>query len=185
MKPKILPFLIVLVGAFLLVPALTFAQGRSEFAVSTGAGTLVASSGGGITPVFSLSYRFHITDRFSAEGALDTFTYKYRVGPIGQQYDYRDGYLGAEAALVWHLRSNRGTNRWIPFVDAGIGRTTTDFTEIPAATFFRAGIGASYFFKEKYGIRVELRDEIVSRLYDSESRNVNIPNLRVGLVYRF
>ncbi len=92
---NILP--VVLIGlAMPLVTAL--GQGRQELAASVGAGSLIVKEGGGTTPVFSLSYQFHFTEHVSAEGALDVFTYKFRVGPLEEINYYRDGYLGAEAA---------------------------------------------------------------------------------------
>ena len=174
------------VGIVLAMPPAAWpAQGRNEFAASAGVGTLVVNNGGGVTPCFSLSYRFHLTEHLSVEGALDTFTYKLNVGPPPQPSIYRDGYVGAEAAAVYHLRSNRETKRWIPFVAAGVGRTTTDFTEIPSTLYVRLGIGASYHFSERIGVRMEIRDEIVQGLYSAGSPGGNLPSLRIGVVYRF
>lgn len=161
------------------------AQGRNEIAVSLGAGSLQTSPGGGATAVFSFSYRLHITRHVSAEGALDSFTYKFPTGAPGNSYGYRDGYLGAEAAVCYYFLSDREAGRLQPFVAAGIGKTTTDFTEIAAHPYYRLGIGASYFITEKYGVRVELRDEIVKSLYNAGNPNGNLPSIRFGVVYRF
>jgi hypothetical protein len=168
-----------------MLPAALPAQGRSELAASAGLGNLVVNGGGGTTPVLSFSYRFHFTEHLSAEGALDVFTYKLKVGPPGQSSIFRDGYLGAEAAVAYDLRSNRQTKRWLPFMVAGLGRTTTDFTEIPSTLYLRLGIGASYHFSERVGVRMEIRDEIIRGLYSPGNPGGNLPSLRVGIVYRF
>ena len=161
------------------------AQNRSEVAVSLGAGSLQTNPGGGATAVFSFSYRFHITRHFSAEGALDSFTYQFRAGAADSSYQYRDGYLGAEAALVYYFLSNRATRRVLPFVVAGIGKTTTDFTEIAAHPYYRLGAGVSYHMTERLGLRIELRDEIIKSLANANNPDGNLPSVRLGIVYRF
>ena len=162
-----------------------WAQARNEIAFSIGAGSLQVNPGGGTTPVYSLSYRCHITRHFSAEGALDVFYYKFLTGPLNNQSIYKDGYLGAEAALVYYFLPNRETGRLLPFVAAGIGKTTTDFTEIPAHPYYRLGAGFSYNLTENWGLRFELRDEIIKSLYISGSPTGNLPSARFGIVRRF
>jgi hypothetical protein len=161
------------------------AQGRHEIAFSVGSGWLQADPGGGSTPVLSFSYQFHITDHISAEGALDFFYYKFLTGPPNAQYTYKDDYAGAEAAVVYHLRPNRDTGRWLPFVAAGIGKTTTDFTEIAAHRYYRLGAGVAYNLTDRLGLRLEARDEIIQSLWANGSPKGNLPSLRCGIVYRF
>lgn len=159
------------------------AQGRSEIGISFGVGSLQVNPGGGTTAVFSLSYRFHITRHFSAEGALDTFNYKLLTGPSNATYN--DDYLGAEAAVVYYFLGNRETGKWLPFVVAGIGKTTTDFTEIAAHRYYRMGAGISYHLSDRFGFRVEVRDEIITKLWNQGSPAGNLPSIRCGVAYRF
>ena len=169
----------------LLVSQQVLAQSRNEIAVSYGVGSLQVNPDGGTTAVFSVSYRFHITRHFSAEGALDTFNYKFLTGPPDNLTEYKDDYLGAEAALVYYFRSNRETNRLLPFVVAGMGKTTTDFTEISAQPYYRLGAGFAYNLTESLGLRLEVRDEIIKRLHINGQPNGNLPSIRFGVAYRF
>jgi len=162
-----------------------WAQARHELSFSVGGGTLQVDPEGGATPVYSFSYRCHISSHLSAEGALDIFYYKFVSSPSGDQANYRDDYLGAEAALVYHFLPNRETRRFLPFVAAGIGKTTSDFTEIPAHPYYRFGAGFSYNLTDKWGLRFEARDEIIKSLYANGSPSGNLPSARLGIVRRF
>jgi hypothetical protein len=162
-----------------------WAQDRSELAFSAGGGALQVDSGSSATPVFGVSYLYHITDHVSAEGSLDLFFHKFLTGPVDSQEVFWDGYTGAEAALVYHFKDWRDTGRWIPFAVVGIGKTTTDFTEIQASRYIRLGGGVSYHFTEKLGGRVEIRDEIINKLYSAGGSNANLPSVRASIVYRF
>jgi len=178
------PLLLLIV----LIPAASLhamAQGRNEIAFSLGAGSLQTNPGGGATAVFSVSYQFHITGHFSAEGALDTFFYKFMTGPPDSPYGYKDDYLGAEAAVVYHFRDINKTGRWQPFVVAGIGKTTTDFTEIAAHPYYRLGVGVTYHLSDRLGFRLEVRDEIIKSLWIQGNPDGNLPSIRCGVFYRF
>jgi len=161
------------------------AQARNEIAFSIGAGFLQVNPDGGTTPVYSFSYRGHLTRNFSVEGALDFFYYKFGTGPLGDRTTFNDDYHGAEVALVYYVLPNCETGRLLPFVVAGIGKTTTDFTEIPAHPYYRFGAGFSYNLSEKWGMRFELRDEIIKSLYVHGSPTGNLPSARLGIVRRF
>lgn len=161
------------------------AQDRNELSLSFGGGSLRTDPGGGSTAVLSLSYRFHVTRHISAEGALDFFNYKFHTGPPDSQSIYKDDYHGVEAAVVYSFLSNRETGRLLPFIVAGIGKTTTDFTEIPAHPYYRLGMGIAYHFDDRLGMRVEVRDEIITRLYQSGNPMGNLPSVRCGIVFRF
>jgi hypothetical protein len=169
----------------ILAGPVSLAQGRHELAFAAGGGSLIVKPDGGGTPVFSFSYQFHFTNHISAEGAFDIFYYRFLTGPAGQQYVYRDDYAGAEAAVVYHFLGNRETGRCLPFVAAGIGKTTTDFTEIPATRYYRFGAGVSYHMTRSLGLRFEIRDERITGLYHPESPNAHLPSVRMGIVLRF
>lgn len=177
--------LVLSVSFLLLVNQQIWAQARNEIAFSAGAGFLQVNPDGGTTPVWSLSYRRHITSHFSVEGALDVFYYKQLIGPLDDQSVFNDDYLGADAALVYYLLPNRETNRFLPFVAAGIGKTSTDFTEIPGHPYYRFGAGFSYNLTDKWGMRFEARHEIVKSLYIHGNPTGNLPSVRLGIVRRF
>jgi hypothetical protein len=90
-----------------------------------------------------------------------------------------------EAALAYYFLPNRETGRLLPFVVAGIGKTSTDFTEIPAHSYYRFGAGFPYNLTEKWGLRFELRDEIIKSLYVNGNPTGNLPSARLGIVLRF
>jgi hypothetical protein len=182
---RFLKLLMFSLGVILVGGSQVMAQGRSELALSVGGGSLQVTPGGGGTPVFSFSYQFHITRRISAEGALDVFYYKLPAGPIANQSVYKDDYLGAEAAVVYHFRPNRQTGYWLPFVVAGIGKASTDFTEIAGNPYYRFGAGVSYNMTDRFGFRIEARDELIKSLYQSGNPDGNLPSLCFSIVYRF
>jgi hypothetical protein len=161
------------------------AQSRQEIGVAIGAGALLVNGNHNASPVGGIAYRLHVTDRFAAEGALDFFTYTFPVGPVDRPSVYRDGYSGAEAAVIYHFRASRAERKWIPFAAVGLGRTTTDFTEIRGATYYRFGLGLSYNFSERFGARWEIRDEAIRDLYSSGRSLTHLPSARVGIVVRF
>ena len=183
LKVRMMPLMIL--ACLLIAGPPATAQDRHELTFSAGGGSILVREGGGAMPVFSFSYQFHFTKHVSAEGALDFFTYPFLTGPPDNQVRYRDDYTGAEAALVYHFRSICDTGKWVPFVAAGIGKTTTDFTEIPAEIYYRFGAGVAYNFSGRFGVRVEARDEVISHLYGNGGPHGNIPSLRFGIAYRF
>jgi len=112
---KFAGLLVILLSVFAAAGDQVLAQGRNEIALSVGAGSLQVNPGGGTTPVFSVSYQFHITDHFSAEGALDTFYYSLPTSPlISPSGVDRDDYLGTEVAVAYYFRARREAGRWLP-----------------------------------------------------------------------
>jgi hypothetical protein len=57
----------------------------------------------------------------------------------------------------------------LPSVVAGIGKTTTDFTGIAAPPCYRLVVGIAHHLTDKFGFRLEARDEIISKLASSGS----------------
>jgi hypothetical protein len=161
------------------------AQGRWELAVSGGGGALNTRSDTTFSPVVSLSLLAHIDEHVSVEGGFDLFWRRLVSGPEAQSV-FWDDYAGAEISGLFHFRPSREERRWIPFVAAGIGATSTDFTEIAAHRYYRLGAGLSCHFNERYGIRFELRDEIIEGLgADLGDSKAHLPSLRAGFVLRF
>ena len=163
----------------------TLAQGRHEFAASFGVGTLQIDPYGGATVVLSFSYRIHITQHISAEGALDGFHYKQMTGPSDNRQVSYDGYLGAEAAVAYYFLPNRDMNRFLPFINVGIGKTTTDWTEIRAHPYYRFGGGFQYNMSDKWGLRTEIRNDLIKDLSTTGRQNGNLISARLGIVRRF
>ena len=100
-----------------------------------------------------------------------------------------DGFAGVQGSVLYHLRPAATGRRFVPYLTAGIGNTTTDFTEIPSEWVIRLGGGFKYFFgqSQKFGLRVEARDEIIgedNRIFFPPTQ-INLPSARVGVVYRF
>ncbi|HXK59976.1 MAG TPA: outer membrane beta-barrel protein [Acidobacteriota bacterium] len=180
---------ILLINLILILTSTTSLQAddgsRLALIVSGGGGSLQVADTSQFSPVFSLALLVHITDHVSAEGGIDFFWHKLLTGPLADQKVFWDDYTGAEAAVLYHFRPARESERWIPFVAAGIGSTSTDFTEIEGSRYYRLGGGASYYFGEKWGVRIEVRDEIVERLWIPENHGAHLPSLRFGLVRRF
>ena len=88
-----------------------------------------------------------------------------------------------------YVQRRRTDRRFVPYVTAGFGNTTTDFTEIPSEWVIRLGGGFKYLLgqSQKFGLRVEARNEIIgedNRIFFPPTR-VNFPSARVGIVYRF
>ena len=180
------PRLLVLISCFILFDCFQArAQDRHEIAGAFGVGSLQADPGGGTTAVFGFSYRFHITRHISTEAALDFFKYKFPADPGDNQSTYTDDYQGAQVAIAYYPLNNRDTGRLLPFLVAGIGKTTTDFTEIPAHPYYRFGAGVQYNPAEKWGFRVEIRDEIIKSLNINGNPNGNLPSVRLAIVRKF
>ncbi len=171
--------------ALFFEPAGLPAQSRQEISLAAGGGGFLSEENDHASPVFSFAYRLHATDHLAAEGALDFFTYTFPVGPPDQPSEYADGYSGAEIAVLYHFRNGRQARRWIPFAAIGVGRTTTDFTEIRGITYYRLGGGVSYNFSDRFGFRLEVRDEAIRDLPGSPRATANLPSIRCGLAFRF
>ncbi len=180
---SLVPILAIL--TVLLVPSPLQAQARNEIAFSAGGGALLSGESDHFSPVFSLSYLFHFNHHLAAKGALDFFVFTFPIGPLNARSEHADDYGGAEAALVYYLRESGQAGKWIPFVAAGAGKTTTDFAEVPGTPYFRFGGGVSYNVSERFGARMEFRDEFIEDIQGVVRSDAHLPSLRVALFYRF
>jgi hypothetical protein len=143
----------------------------------------MANRGGGPTAVWGFAYDLHVTGRVTVEGALDIFYYDTPTTGLGSVY--RDDFAGAEVAVLIHPLNCCDTGRLLPFVAVGIGKTTTDFTEIAANRYYRFGVGAAYQLDLRFGVRLELRDDYITRLYGGGSPAAHLPSVRASFVRRF
>jgi hypothetical protein len=160
-------------------------QERHELGLSVGGGSLQVTPGGGATTVVSIWYQLQITGRLAIEGALDSFNHVLPIGPRERASIFKDDYLGAEVAVVCYLRNRFRQGRWAPFVAAGIGQTSTDFTEIGAEPYYRLGAGVSYRLSDRIELRFEARDEIVTKMWAAHNPTGNLLSARLGISRRF
>ncbi|HKP72476.1 MAG TPA: outer membrane beta-barrel protein [Pyrinomonadaceae bacterium] len=177
---------LLLVACCLLAACAVNAQTqKNEFSVMAGGGSL---SGGGesvaAAPNFTVAYTRGLTDRVAVEGSLDGY-YVKQPG-IAR----RDDYIDAQVAGLFHFAPMTATGRVIPYLTAGVGKVSTDPTEIPANVITRLGGGIKYYPSDSYniGLRVELRDEITRRGgqgYPVPGNDINIISLRAGITFRF
>ena len=158
---------------------------KNEFSVTAGGGSLRGEHESvAAAPVFTVAYTRGLTDRIAVEGSLDG----YYVKQPG--FSQRDDFLDAQVAGLFHFVPMTATKRVIPYLTAGVGRVSTDVTEIPAETITRLGGGIKYYPSHNHnvGLRVEVRDEITSRGgqgYPVSGDRINIISLRAGVTFRF
>ena len=158
----------------------------NEFSFMAGGGALIVGNEPKATSVWTLAYARNLTRQIAVEGSLDVF-----FDPIPQRGGgvFRDDYEAFQVAGLYHFRFGAKPQRLVPYLTAGVGRTSTDFTEIPGATIVRLGGGVKYFFgaAQRLGLRLELRHEIIGarNTIAFPPQRVNLPSARVGVVYRF
>jgi hypothetical protein len=155
---------------------------NNEISFSVGGGSLIGSDESRSARVSTLAYTRYLTERWAVEGSLEFFS--VNIPNFG-----RDGFAGVQGSVLYHLRPAATDRRFVPYLTAGFGNTTTDFTEIPSEWVIRLGGGFKYFLgqSQKFGLRVEARNEIIgedNRVFFPPTR-INLPSARVGVVYRF
>ncbi len=158
-----------------------FAQ-KNELSLIIGGGVLTDGDSSVNASAFTVSYDRHIVKGLAIEGSLDVFFIKN--GSLN-----RDDFGAAQIAAVYHFGSLKN-RRVIPYVTAGIGSLTTDFTEIPSDPVYRFGAGAKYYFGKEspFGVRVEVRDEITRQGhqgYPLRGDRLSLVSIRAGVTYRF
>ena len=156
---------------------------NNEVSLTVGGGSFTDGDKSVTASAFTLAYTRSIFKGLAVEGSLDGFFVK---APNLSS----DGYEALQIGAAYNFRSNAASRRIIPYISAGVGKVTTDFTDIPAEVVYRFGGGAKYYFKENsgWGIRVELRDEITSRglqNYPLKGSRLSLVSLRAGVTYRF
>ena len=167
---------------FCLLSSNVLAQGN-ELSFIVGGGRLSDGDRAINASAFSAAYTRRIFGGFAAEGSLDLFFVK--------NPDFgRDDFGAAQIAVVYHFRPTSKNRSVIPYLTAGVGRISTDFTEIPTDPVYRLGGGVKYYFNEDYpfGLRIELRDEITRngrQGYPLTGSRLSLVSLRAGVTYRF
>ncbi len=159
-----------------LSPMAVWAQ-KNEVSFSAGGGGVFSHGESVSAPAYTLAYTRSLTDHLAVEGAFELF---YLKG---------DGFAGAQVAALYHFRPAYETRRVIPYVTAGIGKTTTDFTEIESQVVVRLGGGFKYYIWDALGLRVEFRDEIIrtgnNPYYPLPGSPQHFLSARAGVVFRF
>ncbi|MGH8845778.1 MAG: hypothetical protein ACREA2_15840 [Blastocatellia bacterium] len=155
---------------------------NNEISFSVGGGGLIGADESEGARVSTLAYTRYLTGRWAVEGSLELFF--VHVPNFGW-----DDYHGVQGSVIYHLKSMSTDQRFIPYLTAGIGNTTSDFTELPSERVIRLGGGFKYFFGQsrRLGLRVEARNEIIGEdntIFFPRTR-INFPSARVGVVYRF
>ena len=175
-------YLFLICCLFCLLSSNALAQGN-ELSFIVGGGKLSDDDRAINASAFTAAYTRRIIAGLAAEGSLDLFFVK--------NPDFgKDDFGAAQIAAVYHFRPISKNRSVIPYLTAGIGRISTDFTEIPADTVYRLGGGVKYYFSEEYpfGIRIELRDEITrngKQGYPLSGSRLSLVSLRAGITYRF
>jgi hypothetical protein len=155
---------------------------KNEISLIIGGGVLTDGKQSTNASAFTVSYDRQIVKGFAVEGSLDVFYIKN--GSLN-----RDDFGAAQIAVVYHFGPLKN-RRVIPYVTAGIGRITTDFTEISSDVVYRIGGGIKYYFGKDspFGLRVEVRDEITPQghqAYPLPGDPVSLVSIRAGVTYRF
>ena len=155
---------------------------KNELSLIVGGGVLTDGKQSTNASAFTMSYDRQVVKGLAVEGSLDVFYIKN--GSLN-----RDDFGAAQIAVVYHFGSLKN-RRMIPYVTAGIGRITTDFTEIPSDVVYRFGGGIKYYFGKDspFGLRVEVRDEITPQghqAYPLPGDPLSLISVRVGVCYRF
>jgi hypothetical protein len=159
-----------------------FAQ-MNELSLIGGGGRLSDGDSGVNASAFTFAYTRSLVAGVAVEGSLDVF---FVTSPMG----FRDDFGAAQIAAVYQFGSIGKTRRIIPYISAGVGKISTDFTEIPGEVVYRFGGGAKYYFSERapFGLRIELRDEITRRGgqgYPLTGARLSLVSLRAGFTCRF
>ena len=146
-----------LVACFLTVVSSSSALAqKNELSLIIGGGKLSSESGSVGASACSIAYTRTLIGGLAVEGSLDAFFAKNGTPP------FRDDFGSVEASVLYHFVPVKKTRTLIPYVAVGIGKVSTDFTEIPGEKIYRFAGGIKYYLSDehRWGMRLELRDEI-------------------------
>lgn len=172
-----------LAGCLMLCCFTNAAAQKNELSFMVGGGKLSDHDKAINASAASAAYTRSLFAGLAVEGSLDGFFVD--VPGFGL-----DGYSAAQIAVLYHFGSISKSRRLIPYITAGVGSVTTDFTEIRSDPIYRLGAGVKYFFSKAYpwGIRAEIRDEITRRGHQSyplTGSRLSLVTFRAGVTYRF
>lgn len=167
-----------IVAVFLMfLPAVHAADGEIGFLF--GGGGVTAGGEAAAVRAYSLGVGGLFLDRWGAEVCLEGFA-----------LDRDRGYDGLQVDVQYHFRSHAAPRTVIPYVVAGVGFRSDDWTELPSYTTLRLGGGLRYYPWRFLGIRAEAGDDIV---FAGESgygapfpgRVQHVLGVRAGVCLRF
>lgn len=159
-----------------------FAQ-KNELSFIVGGGQLSNGDKSVRASAFTFAYTRSLPVGLAVEGSLDVFYVKNPPLKL-------DDYGAAQIAVLYHFGSVSKSHRVIPYITAGVGKVSTDYTEIPGEIIYKLGGGVKYYFSEEspLGLRVEVRDEITRQghqAYPLAGSRLSLVTLRAGVTYRF
>jgi opacity protein-like surface antigen len=159
-----------------------FAQ-KNELSIIAGGGRLSDGDSSVRASALTLAYTRSLPLGLAVEGSLDVFYVKNP--PLAS-----DDFGAAQIAVLYHFGSVSKSHRVIPYITAGAGKVSTDYTEIQSDPIYKFGGGVKYYFSDEspLGIRVEVRDEITRQGhqgYPLAGSRLSLVTLRVGVAYRF
>jgi len=158
---------------------------KNELSLIIGGGRLIGRNESVSASACSLGYTRSLIGGLAVEGSLDAFFAQNGTPP------FRDDFGSVEASLVYHLLPVKKTRTLIPYLTAGIGKVSTDFTEIPGEKIYRFGGGIKYYLSDehRWGMRIEVRDEITKtggyQSYPVSGSRLSVVTVRGGISYRF
>jgi hypothetical protein len=169
-----------------MVCAAPVAAQNNEISFSIGGGLLIGADESAMARVCTLAYTRYLTKRLALEGSIEFF---YVKSVDNFQNTIWDDNHGVQGSVIYHLIPASTDRPFVPYLTAGIGTTSTDFTERPSEKVIRLGGGFKYFIgqSQRFGLRVEARNEIIGEdntIFFPRTR-INFPSVRVGVIYRF
>ena len=158
---------------------------KNEVSLTIGGGRLFGESGSVPATAFTVAYTRSLIGGLAAEGSFGAFFANNGTPP------FRDDFGSLEASAVYHFLPVKKTRTLIPYVAAGIGKVSTDFTEIPGEKIYKVAGGVKCYFSDehRWGLRIEVRDEITKtdgrQRYPVSGSRLSAVTLRGGFSYRF
>jgi hypothetical protein len=97
------------------------------------------------------------------------------IGYIGSMTDMSAGIGVGSGNASYHFKTSVSSGKLAPFLTGGYSIAARS----DVASGFNVGGGVDYWFKERVGLRVEVRDHIFPAF-----RNMNLIGVRFGLTFR-
>lgn len=138
-------------------------------------------------PVYGGRLGYNITKYFGVEGTLEYIRTRvnnssgeeFKEGRFRSPIDGVDDYF-YHIDAVFHFMPD---SRFTPFIVAGIGGTHyTPSISNKDMTTFDVGVGAKYWLAEHIAIRVDVRDNLVTEVFQESYNNISAT---IGLVFAF
>ena len=160
---------------------------KNEVSLTIGGGRLSDGTNAKGASAFTVSYSRELVGGVGLEGSFDFFFLDSDI--LGRPDDYGSANLSA----YYHFLPYKKSPKLRPYLIAGVGRNSTDFTEFPSDAIYRYGGGVKYYFREDagWGLRIEVRNEITrdgGQGYEEpiiRGSRLSFVSARAGVSYRF